>query len=121
MLANPEYVAVLMSKYNISDGFYFFDLNMEDIPKLGVDFPNTPSDDPLVALPLVLPMGWKNSQPIFSMVTETIANLTTQHINPPLGPKAHQLDDKAKAAYIPEVEKRPALSSSPNTTPNPFT
>ena len=39
LLENPVYGPVLMSKYDINDGFYHIDLNTEDIPKLGVTFP----------------------------------------------------------------------------------
>ena len=40
LLANPAYGSVLMSKYDINDGFYQIDLKVEDmIPKLGVAFP----------------------------------------------------------------------------------
>ncbi|KAL7527534.1 hypothetical protein ACHAXR_004574, partial [Thalassiosira sp. AJA248-18] len=53
-------------------------LNDGDIPNLGVIFPTRPGDPPLVALPLVTPMGWKNSPPRFSTATatETIADMT---------------------------------------------
>ena len=39
LLANPAYGPVLMSRYDISDGFYRVELNVEDIPKPGVIFP----------------------------------------------------------------------------------
>ena len=32
LLENPAYDPVLMSKYDISDGFYHVNLNIEDIP-----------------------------------------------------------------------------------------
>ena len=87
-----------ISKYDISNGFYCVDLNVEDIPKLGVAFPTVPGAKPLVAFSLVLPMGWKNSPSVFSTATETIANLANQYIHSPLEPEAHQLDDKTEAA-----------------------
>ena len=34
-------------------------------------------------------------------------------------PTSHQLDDKAEVASLPEVEERPALSSSTDSTPIP--
>ena len=61
-------------------------------------------------------MNWKNSPPVFSTATDTIANLSNQRIHSPLEPEVHQLDDKAEAASFPEVKKRPAPSSSINTT-----
>ncbi len=71
---NPAHGPVQMIKLDISDGFYWIGLNINDIPKLGVVFPTLPGDKPLIAFPLVLPMGWTNSPPIFSTATETIAD-----------------------------------------------
>ena len=51
-----------------------------DIQKLGVVFPIEDPNNPLIALPLVLPMGWKNSPPVFCTATETIADLTNNSI-----------------------------------------
>ena len=45
-----------MLKLDIADGFYRIALNIDDIPKLGVVFPSPEDEEPLVALPLVLPM-----------------------------------------------------------------
>ncbi len=64
-----------MIKLDISDGFYRIGLNIDDIPKLGVVFPMLPGDKPLILFPLILPMGWKNSPPIFSTATDTIADI----------------------------------------------
>jgi hypothetical protein len=73
LLANPAFGPVYLIKLNISDGFYRIALNVDDIPKLGVAFPTAQHADPLVAFPMVLPMGWKNSPPIFFIATKTIA------------------------------------------------
>jgi hypothetical protein len=81
LLADPALGPVLLLKLDISDGFYRICLNAQDIPKLGVVFPTLPGQERLVAFPLVLPMGWKNSPPIFSTATETIADLANKHIN----------------------------------------
>ena len=77
-------------KVDLSDGFYRVSLNIEDIPKLGVAFPTKPGEEKLVALPLVLPMGWKNSPSIFSAVTKTIADLANQRIESSAEPPSHQ-------------------------------
>jgi hypothetical protein len=57
LFANPAHGPVHMIKLDISDGFYQIGLNIDDIPKLGVVFPTLPGDKPLIAFPLVLPMG----------------------------------------------------------------
>ena len=71
LLADPTFGPVHLIKLDISDGFYQITININDIPKLGVIFPTPPGDEPLIAFPLVLPMGWTNSPPIFSTATET--------------------------------------------------
>ncbi len=72
---NPAHGLVHMTKLDISDGYFWIGLNIDDIPKLGVVFPTLPGDKHLIAFPLVLPMGWKNSPPIFLTATETIADI----------------------------------------------
>ena len=75
ILADPSLSPVQLLKIDISDGFYQANLNIDNIPKLGVASPTKPGEPHLVAFPSVLPMGWKNSPPIFSAATETIADL----------------------------------------------
>ena len=80
LLANPVHGPTHLIKIDISDRFYQISLNINDIPKLGVVFPTLPEDEQLVAFPLVLPMGWSNSPPIFSTATETIADLANRRL-----------------------------------------
>jgi hypothetical protein len=75
LFPNPAHGPVQMIKLDISDGFYRIGLNIDNIPKLGVVFPVLPDDEPLIAFPLVLPMGWTNSPLIFSTATETIMDI----------------------------------------------
>ncbi|KAL3809642.1 hypothetical protein ACHAXA_003728, partial [Cyclostephanos tholiformis] len=96
LLANPAFGPVYLIKLDISDGFYRIALAVNDIPKLGVAFPTPTGDDPLVAFPLVLPMGWKNSPPIFSTATETIADLTNTRLRTITLPPPHHLDNLAE-------------------------
>ena len=66
---------VQLLNIDLGDGFYHVNLNMDDIPKLGVVFPINPGEEPLIALPLVLLMGWKHRPPFFSTASETIVDL----------------------------------------------
>ena len=92
LLADPKLGPIELMKVDISDGFYRICLSPGDIPKLGVVFPTMPGQPKLVALPLVLPMGWKNSPPIFSTATETIADIANKNITDSLHtPKSHPL------------------------------
>ena len=80
----------------MSDGFYREDLCPGDAPKLGVVYPTVTSSQNLVAIPLVLPMGWKNSPPAFSTATETIADLANRRLrDSSYSPQRHALDDLA--------------------------
>ena len=60
-------------RVDIEYGFYRIGLDIEDITRLGVVFPTTPGEEPLIDFPLVFPMGWKNSPPIYYTASETIA------------------------------------------------
>jgi hypothetical protein len=95
LFANPVHGLVHMIKLDISDGFYRIGLNIDDIPKLGVVFPTLPGDEPLITFPLVLPMGWTNSPPVFSTATETIADIAITRLSLGWLPPSHPLDDLA--------------------------
>ena len=101
LMADPKLGPVHLMKIDISDGFYRINLNIDDIPKLGVVFPTAPGDEPLVALPLVLPMGWKNSPPIFTTATETIADLANQRLQSHQLAQPHHLDTLAESIPSP--------------------
>ena len=75
LLDDPAQGPLYMLKLDISDGFYRIAIAPNNIPKLGVIFPHRPHQEQLVALPLVLPMGWKILPPVFSAATETAADI----------------------------------------------
>ena len=119
LLSNPDLGPVSLMKIDISDGFYRVNLNIDDIPKLGVVFPTEPGQEPLVALPLVLPMGWKNSPPVFSTVTETIADLANQRIqDPTFRPPEHHLDVMSESVASPDPSASDTPSAAPSTSPS---
>ena len=73
--AEPAYGPVYLGKIDIADGFYRIGLQPHDIPRLGAILPTT-TGERLVDLPLALPMGWVDSPPYFTAVTETACDLT---------------------------------------------
>jgi hypothetical protein len=91
LLANPHIGPVYLMKVDLADGFYRIDLAPDDAPKLAVVFPTLPGQEPLVAIPLVLPMGWKNSPPIFSTATETVADIANATFSATYVPTTHPL------------------------------
>ncbi len=114
LFANRAHGLVHMIKLDISDGFYWIGLNIDDIPKLGVVFPMLPGDEPLIAFPLVLPMGWMNSPPIFSPATETIADIANARLSLGWLPLSHPLDDLDASVSAPPHE---AYRGSKSTLP----
>ena len=83
LLANPSHGPVYLTKTDLSDGFYRVNLNPDDAPRLGLVFPTRPGEEKLVAIPLVAPMVWKNSPPVFSTATKMIADLTNTRLREP--------------------------------------
>ena len=73
--ADRRHGPVLLSKTDLSDGFYQMNLTPTGALKLAVPFPSPAGQPSLVALPTRLPMGWTESPAAFSAVTETIADL----------------------------------------------
>jgi Reverse transcriptase (RNA-dependent DNA polymerase). len=117
LLADPQHGPVYLLKLDISDGFYRIDLCPDDIPRLGVVFPVPQGTELLVALPLVLPMGWKNSPPAFCTATETIADLTNYDLRSEDTSSQHPLGDCA-AQYDQLLDPHSHRSDS-DITPDP--
>jgi len=73
--ADPAFGPVHMTKLDIADGYYHVPLSTSGIPQLGVIMPfHTNDGDPIIAFPITLPMGWKDSPPFFC-VTKTIMDI----------------------------------------------
>ena len=98
---------VLLSKTDLSDGFYQIPLTPTGALKLAVPFPHLPGEPPLVAIPTRLPMGWTESPSAFSAMTETIADLINQDLaSSSMMPAPHPLESKA-STYVPIVPSAP--------------
>ena len=128
--ADPSHGLVHLIKVDLADGFYRMDVAPHDIPQLGVTFPANPAEEPLVAFPLTLPMGWTNSPPAFCTATETIADVANLHIlrnrqfpehpleamattSPSTGDNAPMPDSSCNTVTVPIPSKRdPALMRS---------
>ena len=91
--ADPAHGPVYMGKYDIADGYYRIQLTIDSMLPLAVTLPIRPGEAPLVAVPLVLPMGWKESAPYFCAETETVADLANDRLalRSPISP--HRLED----------------------------
>jgi hypothetical protein len=69
--AHPRYGPVHLAKIDVADGFYRVWVQVDDVPKLGVVLPTAPGNPTLKAFPLALPMGWVESPPYLTALTET--------------------------------------------------
>ena len=79
-------------KIDLSDGFYHVHLRVQDAPMLGVAFPVAPGKPLLMAILLVLPMGWMESPPYFCTTTETIVDLANVYSHSMWDPPSHPLE-----------------------------
>ena len=107
--ADPADGPVYLMKLDLSDGFYRVPLRDSDIPLLGVAFPVAPGAPPLVAMPLVLPMGWTESPPYFCSATKTIADLANDLAHSTWSPPPHPLE--VAAATAPEADTALTLTA----------
>jgi hypothetical protein len=73
---NPLYGPPLLAKLDLADGYYRVPLSQEASLELAVVLPADGLAEPLIGLPLSLPMGWSFSPPYFCAFTETIADLS---------------------------------------------
>jgi hypothetical protein len=111
--ANPKFGPLLQYKLDISDGFYRISLSTSGIPKLGVLLPEFPGLPPLVAFPLVLPMGWTDSPPFFCLFTETICDLTNEELRKNVRYPEHPLEKTAGALDFADCEPIAASAVKP--------
>ena len=117
--ADPRYGPVHMAKIDIADGFYRVWLQIEDVLKLGVALPTAPNQPPLVAFPLALPMGWVESPPYFTTLTETVCDLANELLTAPVAPRLrdpHRLEAVA-ATPPPALEAPPSNPAATSCAP----
>ena len=101
VFADPARVHVYMLNADVSNGFYQINLRPADAPKLGVIFPVDDGEKPLVANPMTLTMGWKNSSPLLCTSTKTVNDLSNQSLCAHAPSHMHKLDNRAAAVVSP--------------------
>jgi hypothetical protein len=94
----PIYIA----KVDIADAFMPVHLHVPHIPILAALLPSYPGETPLVAFPMILPMGWVESTQYMCAVTETIADTTNQCLRKGFSPSlTHRLETLANSQPMP--------------------
>lgn len=104
--ADPRYGPPKMAKIDIADGFYRVWVRASDIPILGVVLPHSSgtASMPMVAFPLALPMGWVESPPFFTTITETACDLTNRAMSSREQLPVHRLE---AASCTPPADRFP--------------
>ena len=112
--------AIYLSKSDVADAFMRVWLHLNSIATLGALLPSHPNEPPLVAFPLVLPMGWIDSPRYLCAVTETIADLTNDRFaSQALACSPHRLDSAADTLPppVPDPVVPPLAPPAPFTSP----
>ena len=112
--ANRRFGPTYMIKVDIADGFYRLFVAASTTAALGVVFPHHQDEEPLIAFPLVLPMGWVGSPPFFCSLTETSTDLANRRLqDKSWDPQTHRLSTIADAATnFKPVPRRPPPRTS---------
>ena len=111
--SNPRFGPVYLAKIDIADGFYRIGIRSTDALKLAVLFPARPGEEPLIGIPLTLPMGWKESPPAFCTATETVADLANEALR-------HDIARLHKAPHrLDTVSETPPPTECTDTAPPP--
>jgi hypothetical protein len=109
--ADPRLGPVYLTKIDIADGFYIIGVNDVDVAKLGVVVSTEPGEPQLIGFPLVLPIGWMQSPPLFTAGTETVADLANQALQHLAHSFPHRLDFLSESIPPPPLGPPPALTS----------
>jgi len=113
---------VLMSKIDLSDGYYHVPLSPSAALELAVVLPPLTGTKPIIGIPLVLPMGWKYSPLFFCAYTETIADVSNQVIGSQTPTSPHRLEMLIDTIAAPRDELHPSAIIPPQcyTLPDPI-
>jgi hypothetical protein len=99
---------IYISKTDLADAFMRVWVWAPSIPVLGALLPQLPGEDPLIAFPMILPMGWVDSPQYLCAISETIADITNERLSRgPLAAMPHHLDTLADTPPEP-VQRRPS-------------
>jgi hypothetical protein len=116
--ADPHLGPVHLSKIDIADGFYRLSVNDVNVANLGVVVPTAPGKPQVIGFPLVLPMGWMQSPPLFTDATETVADLANQALQHSTQSCPHRMGVLSESVAPPPLGAPPALTP-PSADPIP--
>jgi hypothetical protein len=73
-------------------------------------FPTQDGEEQLIGFTLVLPMGWKQSLPLFTAATETVADLANTKLQAKVSSQDHRLDAVSESPIKLEIPSRVNVS-----------
>ena len=97
----PVLGPVFVLKSGSRNGFYLIALRLSDSPKPALVFPYSKVYEPIVDIPITLPMGCKNRSHIFYMDMETMAYMDNNDLCTCRCAQPHTMDDRSKRISIP--------------------
>jgi hypothetical protein len=98
--ADTRHGPIKLAKTDISDAFMRVWLSLATIPSLGALLPTYPGEEPMVAFPMILPMGWVDSPNYLCAVTETIADLANARFAASQKSVTHPLNATARTKPV---------------------
>jgi hypothetical protein len=94
--ADPKFGPVYLTKHDIKDGFYRMFLKADDCTRLAIILPKYDGEPQLIAVPMAATMGWTQSPPVFSVMSETVADVTNRNFESlPRTVIPHRLEEPA--------------------------
>jgi hypothetical protein len=114
---------IYFGKTDVADAFMRVWISLATIPSLGAILPTYSNKEPLIAFPLILPMGWVDSPKYLCKVTETAANLANARFDAnALAVSSHHLTTLADSRPPPlEPPSIPTPAASSCIPPPPST
>ena len=119
LTAAPEHGPVYMLKNDLADGFYRIFLDPAGSLALSMVLPVPQGAEPLVAIPLTLPMGWRESPPNFCALTESIVDVALASFSTDWKPPRHPMEKLAITAPPPPPDKRVVHTHTTLSTDTP--
>jgi hypothetical protein len=113
--ANPKFGPPKTHKQDLKDGFSRLFLRALDCLRLALVLPKLEGEPQLIATPLPCTMGWVQSPPSFSVMSETVCDLANQAIRSNSITQPHQLNEEAVAQDDHEMSWEPRPKASPET------
>ena len=110
----PALGPVYILKADVSNGFCRILLWHSESPKLELVSLTAEEDEPILVIPLTLPMGWKKPPPTFCMATETVVNISNNSLCVLSHTRPHPMYDSAERISIrPQTLLNTTLDATP--------